>query len=1216
MFNRWLQSNYHIDNVMTDIGSKSMKLPKLDEGTIGELIAFLNEQTVHSPDLLVHGGVLKLIITILDQSANSHSYSPTEWQSMAPSLGSLIERIFACFSDESFLQTEAGKKVVQDMATKLLPIITDQLFGPENHLSSETLAKLLGLTFSNNLDFNVCEDLMSSFWVIFRPSSHAQKRAVLVAKPSLSWQLVEKLLSCGEFDFQSLLMETLMTFAMSCKGWREVLSSWFAPVSPTIAEAVSLLDARQYDYTLRQFLNVVNRSQQANCRIHSLPCLSVTSGSVKFEKPHGFEQLWADCSPRSGNIRLSVDGGTGILAIIDVKHSLVQKITCFVEPMDPNLREVERCRLCITLHPGLLLPLSPPISVLNLSIVFERSNPFLEAEEYFFKSNYRQVYQVVSSNCEASSPRSSKYSRHTCLSEASLSTIGKTPSILFCVSRSCVGLDNACQIVSSTPTKQAHHHRTADEETLDYCKKPSLRTASKYRVSACPIEWLTSCSTPERNAPIEENNNNDSLSVVIDGSSNPRQPALTRDLPFVTTHAAFDDDASTPKRNHAVINTDQKTGEIYNAGNDKSQVNGRIPTIASPGPVRAGNPSQTNVPQEPQQDFLNLQASSMVECIVEPVHSVDKAVGALQIASPPLNDDSIFHASPRCNGNPNAKNIDENPPTVDKTMKKSSDLKQYKHSIFGKTGRKEKGKSGEASIRKPATKNAILKKVFSDSGKKLAAKAQEPDPYVFDCQITDEPIGPLRKKNRLSQCTNSALNPEEATANGTADVHRLPPVCRLSGGPRKLFTPGRDDLVDIEPDLPLPSTMIPISFPFLSKRQRTKNKPSNPNGDPDFIAKPAGEKRGKKRSGKPARIRYGLRQSKKINYKESSSSASSNLIEPILSENLTAVADSKSTGNQCANNGNSIMAAVEPMEVEDPFTALINSISKPPPLVDSISAEESTNLQCPRSRKTAALPEDSQHVLQQPSHTANLARETAIRELPALGHTLRAKNDDGYFTLSAKLDDTCPDELTAGTQNSATPGTRACVQPEALHSDAGDVGHVPLGAHHGHHSSRTVSAQLALTDKELPNGLSTEGITTFATLISRLDELELLFEKITNQVEAYMEGQVQSGRQEAVAEIEARKREFVSLVKRERMDSDKIREEVRKISSSVTELEASCRKLESSLQLTVRTIEDIDIRTENECVAIGAVIKELSQAIRHTLDSSRLLIGIKTLFTY
>lgn len=65
------------------------------------------------------------------------------------------------------------------------PIITDQLFGPENHLSSETLAKLLGLTFSNNLDFNVCEDLMSSFWVIFRPSSHAQKRAVLVAKPSL-----------------------------------------------------------------------------------------------------------------------------------------------------------------------------------------------------------------------------------------------------------------------------------------------------------------------------------------------------------------------------------------------------------------------------------------------------------------------------------------------------------------------------------------------------------------------------------------------------------------------------------------------------------------------------------------------------------------------------------------------------------------------------------------------------------------------------------------------------------------------------------------------------------------------------------------------------------------------------------------------------------------------------------------------------------------------
>lgn len=62
--------------------------------------------------------------------------------------------------------------------------------------------------------------------------------------------------------------------------------------------------------------------------------------------------------------------------------------------MDPNLREVERCRLCITLHPGLLLPLSPPISVLNLSIVFERSNPFLEAEEYFFKSNYRQVYQV------------------------------------------------------------------------------------------------------------------------------------------------------------------------------------------------------------------------------------------------------------------------------------------------------------------------------------------------------------------------------------------------------------------------------------------------------------------------------------------------------------------------------------------------------------------------------------------------------------------------------------------------------------------------------------------------------------------------------------------------------------------------------------------------------------------------------------------------------
>lgn len=48
MFNRWLQSNYHIDNVMTDIGSKSMKLPKLDEGTIGELIAFLNEQTVHS----------------------------------------------------------------------------------------------------------------------------------------------------------------------------------------------------------------------------------------------------------------------------------------------------------------------------------------------------------------------------------------------------------------------------------------------------------------------------------------------------------------------------------------------------------------------------------------------------------------------------------------------------------------------------------------------------------------------------------------------------------------------------------------------------------------------------------------------------------------------------------------------------------------------------------------------------------------------------------------------------------------------------------------------------------------------------------------------------------------------------------------------------------------------------------------------------------------
>ncbi|CAB0018436.1 unnamed protein product, partial [Nesidiocoris tenuis] len=654
--------------------------------------------------------------------------------------------------------------------------------------------------------------------------------------------------------------------------------------------------------------------------------------------------------------------------------------------------------------------------ILNLSIVFERSNPFLEAEEYFFKSNYRQVYQ-------------------------------------------------------------AHHHGTADEETLDYCKKPSLRAASKYRVSACPIEWLTSCSTPERNAPIEENNNNDSLSVVIDGSSNPRQPALTRDLPFVTTHAAFDDDVSTPKRNHAVINTDQKTGEIYNAGNDKSQVNGRIPTIASPGPVRAveGNPSQTNVPQEPQQDFLNLQASSMVECIVEPVHSVDKAVGALQIASPPLNDDSIFHASPRRNGDPNAKNIDENPPTVDKTMKKSSDLKQ--HSIFGKTvksltGRKEKGISGEASIRKPATKNAILKKVFSGSGKekgpcskKLAAKAQEPDPYVFDCQITDEPIGPLRKKNRLSQCTNSALNPEEATANGTADVHRLPPVCRLSGGPRKLFTPGRDDLVDIEPDLPLPSTMIPISFPFLSKRQRTKNKPSNPNGDPDFIAKPAGEKRGKKRSGKPARIRYGLRQSKKINYKESSSSASSNLIEPILSENLTAVADSKSTGNQCANNGNSITAAVEPMEVEDPFTALINSISKPPPLVDSISAEESTNLQCPRSRKTAALPEDSQHVLQQPSHTANLARETAIRELPALGHTLRAKNDDGYFTLSAKLDDTCPDELTAGTQNSATPGTRACVQPEALHSDAGDVGHVPLGAHHGHHSSRTVSAQLALTDK-------------------------------------------------------------------------------------------------------------------------------------------------------
>lgn len=63
-----------------------------------------------------------------------------------------------------------------------------------------------------------------------------------------------------------------------------------------------------------------------SCRIDSL--IHDRSNHNNFQ---GFEQLWADCSPRSGNIRLSVDGGTGILAIIDVKHSLVQKITCFVE---------------------------------------------------------------------------------------------------------------------------------------------------------------------------------------------------------------------------------------------------------------------------------------------------------------------------------------------------------------------------------------------------------------------------------------------------------------------------------------------------------------------------------------------------------------------------------------------------------------------------------------------------------------------------------------------------------------------------------------------------------------------------------------------------------------------------------------------------------------------------------------------------------------------
>ena len=166
----------------------------------------------------------------------------------------------------------------------------------------EGLARqLLAVIGNNNLDW-IRKSWLKTLNVLLSGSRHKLREALGKELNQDLEQIVDYLYTCGDYDTQSSLVETLLR--LTSKPDRSQLApTWF----PNYALAQSLfVRIKDFENDCRNFLNCFNKGLGTNQLVHTFPVLTCHVGDQQMFKPpdQKYSQFWVDINLGPGSISI------------------------------------------------------------------------------------------------------------------------------------------------------------------------------------------------------------------------------------------------------------------------------------------------------------------------------------------------------------------------------------------------------------------------------------------------------------------------------------------------------------------------------------------------------------------------------------------------------------------------------------------------------------------------------------------------------------------------------------------------------------------------------------------------------------------------------------------------------------------------------------------------------------------------------------------------
>ena len=163
-------------------------------------------------------------------------------------------------------------------------------------------ARILGVIANNNLEHNIRASWLKSFNLLLGCSDAKQRHAIGAEFAEDVERLVDYLYTCGDYDTQSSIVETLMRFTSKSDRQQSALS-WF----PNHAVVQSLfVRIKDFESDCRNFLNNFNASLGGNRLVHSIAAQTCHVGNYEVFKPNDekYTKFWIDFNLGPGSISI------------------------------------------------------------------------------------------------------------------------------------------------------------------------------------------------------------------------------------------------------------------------------------------------------------------------------------------------------------------------------------------------------------------------------------------------------------------------------------------------------------------------------------------------------------------------------------------------------------------------------------------------------------------------------------------------------------------------------------------------------------------------------------------------------------------------------------------------------------------------------------------------------------------------------------------------